>query len=694
MSMTGPSSIRTETQGLGWSVSVFILLFGAYAAGTAPTPFTGDSSELTAAALLLGIAHSPGYPLFGLLGNIFSVLMPVSNPAYRMNLFSGFVTALTWAIALYATRKEKGETPLFAGAAVLIGLSPLVYKLAISCEVFSLNLLWGMVLVLLMEKRTPRRILLFMLLWGLGLGNHHTLLLLSPAVLLAMILHHRSRPFSTKILWASLGLFLLGLSLYAYLPVRSLRNPLLDWENPDTWERFWNVVRRARYGSLQLAQGAVASRGIDTLVKQTGYFIDVVVRNIGWGGVSLCVIGLVQGLRQKTGTFSLFLAAVIAASGPFFLFWANVTPSESSHELIERFILLPLGICILPVFRGIAFLWNRAPAGLGRFGKPLALLLVLLSIGQVTAFPSAGHRSYFTVRDHATDLLRTLPPQAVFFSDRADETEFGMLYYFACAKKRPDVLFVDCNAGVTENIYGDDYYGVWGAPRLARREKVEGRLIESSTRPVRYATLDVRQIRLPRVQRGLLYAVLDHGPSVSPAHPYGLFYVWRPDPSVKPGGREKHLMLSHDQLMGEYEVLLGQERRASWHFSRAQRQGASSWRLSLAVQYHRSGRFREAEESYKALLKMTPTEAYLWNNLGVLYAGQERFREAMVSYEEAVRVDPTYAESYYNMGVIHWKEGDWAKVRASFEKTLELKPDHRAARESLARLQRRDISRL
>ena len=49
--------------------------------------------------------------------------------------------------------------------------------------------------------------------------------------------------------------FLLGLSVYLYLPVRSLKNPQLDWGNPENLHNFWRVFTRADYGSLSLTVG-------------------------------------------------------------------------------------------------------------------------------------------------------------------------------------------------------------------------------------------------------------------------------------------------------------------------------------------------------------------------------------------------------------------------------------------------------
>ena len=58
-----------------------------------------DSGELSAVAAGLGIAHPPGYPLFTLLGRLFT-LLPFGTVAFRVGLLSAFTTALA-ALLLY-----------------------------------------------------------------------------------------------------------------------------------------------------------------------------------------------------------------------------------------------------------------------------------------------------------------------------------------------------------------------------------------------------------------------------------------------------------------------------------------------------------------------------------------------------------------------------------------------------------------
>src|SRR3954452_20419673 len=63
------------------------------------TIYVGDSGELAAAVHVMGIPHPPGYPLYVILGKLFSLLVPVGSPAIRLNIFSAVCSAVACGFA-------------------------------------------------------------------------------------------------------------------------------------------------------------------------------------------------------------------------------------------------------------------------------------------------------------------------------------------------------------------------------------------------------------------------------------------------------------------------------------------------------------------------------------------------------------------------------------------------------------------
>src|SRR5262245_36284966 len=84
---------------------VVLALFAVYTAGACPTIYVGDSGELAAAVHVLGIPHPTSYPLYVLLGKLWTVLVPIGSVAYRLSLFSALCAALACA-ALYRAGRE------------------------------------------------------------------------------------------------------------------------------------------------------------------------------------------------------------------------------------------------------------------------------------------------------------------------------------------------------------------------------------------------------------------------------------------------------------------------------------------------------------------------------------------------------------------------------------------------------------
>src|SRR5512143_1506678 len=81
-----------------WTIGLAILLFAAsftlYVRTMAPGLLDGDEGEFQINIFKLGVSHT-GYPLFFLLGKLWTVLVPIGTIATRGNLFSAFWGALT-----------------------------------------------------------------------------------------------------------------------------------------------------------------------------------------------------------------------------------------------------------------------------------------------------------------------------------------------------------------------------------------------------------------------------------------------------------------------------------------------------------------------------------------------------------------------------------------------------------------------
>jgi len=237
---------------------LMILVGGLYLRTLPPTvTYGGDCGELIAASYTLGLPHPTGYPFYLLLGRLFASLMPIGTVAFRYNLLSAFCGVLAVGLVYKVVYLLTADVLASFVAGVALAGSYVFWAQSLIAEVYALHALAVALAVFsfLRWRATGDRRWLYSLAltFGLGLGNHSSLFLLLPAVLIGVVLRRREAPVRGRN-WAVGGALLLaGLLLYLYLPVRSAQHPLLNWGQPDTWERFWAHVTGRQYADRMFA---------------------------------------------------------------------------------------------------------------------------------------------------------------------------------------------------------------------------------------------------------------------------------------------------------------------------------------------------------------------------------------------------------------------------------------------------------
>jgi len=222
-----------------------------------PSVGEADTLEFQVVAAKLGVAHPTGYPLYVLLTKLFT-LLPLKNVAWRVNLASA-VFATVAVLVIYDLLRRLTERPILAFLTALgFAFSSTFWSQAVIAEVYTLHNLFVVAIFWLLLQprrdgedagaRQARRWQLTFFLLGLSLTNHLTTVLLVPAVGLAL-LWDRPRMRAREWMVAG-GLFLLGLSVYVFIP---LRWPALNEGRWMTVSEFLTYVTGGRFrGALRL----------------------------------------------------------------------------------------------------------------------------------------------------------------------------------------------------------------------------------------------------------------------------------------------------------------------------------------------------------------------------------------------------------------------------------------------------------
>ena len=408
-----------------------------------PSLPTGDSGELIATAVVLGVPHPPGYPLFTMVGHLFS-LLPFGAIAWRVNLMSAVfgaaavgLVALTVYRAIQAWAEESSNDRIrpwqaaCAGAIAGLGLafSTAFWMYSIVAEVFAINSFFtALLLFLILEwHRQPQNLKLFWIFaycCGLAASNHHTIVLLAPAFLVLLVSGARRlfprvngrlrNPHRIGLLnvLPAIPLLALGLVPYVYLPIAARMDPALNWGDPETLQTFIRHVTRADYGTFSLTVQDNAERGHP--IEQVAFFARYLFNAFSPLGYLLAAAGAWWLARRRMVEGAAILLAFLVA-GPAFVGYANpFFDNEILKGVIERFYIMPsVPFALLVGFGAMQVteaLQQLAPARLHalRLAASFAVVLLLLvPVGTAAAhFATVDQSGNYVDWHFGRDLLR------------------------------------------------------------------------------------------------------------------------------------------------------------------------------------------------------------------------------------------------------------------------------------------------
>jgi hypothetical protein len=398
--------------------------------------YGSDGGDLLAAVLTRGIPHPTGYPIYVLLGSLFQ-LIPISTHVFRGVLESLLPAALgaglltAWMGFVLGT----GTAPALAAAAITgisWGMAPLIFSQAVIVEVHGLQslivvvILWWITLNLDFRQEADKKWLLGLsFLVGLGIGNHLTIILFIPAVILALVYMARASR-SWRLVLAQIGLVFAGMLVYLYLPIRAHAYPAINWGNPQTWSGFlWEVGAEPYRGLFLSAKSSV-------LLERLRSVSSLLLDQFGAVGLLAGIIGLVQyPLRVRWQRW--ILAWVFIA---YLAFAIAYNSEDSAGYLIPAFMVFAIWIGLaVPVLRKIK--WRRFPVG--------GLLIVCLVVTIMIRIPTNRNRIDPRPEDqparYAEQLLAEAPDNAIVYTS-SDQDSFPLWYYHFGLHERPDLSII------------------------------------------------------------------------------------------------------------------------------------------------------------------------------------------------------------------------------------------------------------
>jgi Tfp pilus assembly protein PilF len=121
---------------------------------------------------------------------------------------------------------------------------------------------------------------------------------------------------------------------------------------------------------------------------------------------------------------------------------------------------------------------------------------------------------------------------------------------------------------------------------------------------------------------------------------------------------------------------------------------AAAERIAAAVEAARKadylvarGAYDEAIEALRGAAAINPSDAALWNKMGICYQTVRRPALAEEQYQKALKINPQYAEVWNNLGSLDHGRGRFKQAIRSYEKAISLRPSFATAYKNLASAQ-------
>lgn len=428
--------------------SLIILLLTLLTAGfvyyqtLAPEVVQIDAGELATVQYTASIAHPTGYPLFTILGWLFTRLQFADSVISQIN-FLALMYGLISLTFVFLGVKILIKEILMVKDEWIIRISPAAVTLTLAfnktfwsqntaTEVYSLHIVWLAMSVWAVlktiEKSKNAEIYWYVLAVSLGLGfsNHLTTLMILPGI---AWLYFSRYGFKSPVSWKRLGIMILiftGILIctYGWLMVRASQAPLLNWGNPDTWQRFMTHVSGWQYRVWLFSSTKVTKENLSAFFKSFPSEYSVPA-----------LIVMIAGLKQLFAKSKIWAVFFLIC----FVFTVLYASNYDIHDLDSYFLLAYISAAFFLIAGWVEIVqkWNKV--------KYIILGISFLPAAQLVYahYDFEDRSEEYVFADYTRAALGSVPKDAVIMSYQWDYLISPSYYYQYVEGLRPDVCMID-----------------------------------------------------------------------------------------------------------------------------------------------------------------------------------------------------------------------------------------------------------
>lgn len=464
-----------------YAVLTGIIVFILYVSTLAPSVVEIDSGELSTVQVLLGIAHPTGYPLFTLLGHLFSLIPLHLSKIYQLNLLTAVWCSLAVSVFTLTCKtildnisvfeiipsslkanlskkelKKKGlpeklktsksvigviEEPLKYTAAILSGLilgfDKTFWNQGNAVEVYSLQafmfilILWSLLKAYIapaVDKGITKQWLIFACILAFGFTNHLTTLFVIPATAYLYFEKFRLKQYSIKRLIIMIfAVFLpILIAVYLYLPLRAAQNPPLNWGNPVDWERLMRHVSGWQFQVWFF-------KSTDVMKKQLDYYFSNIFIEFNLC-LLICIVGIVISYikARKFFIFNIIL----------FLFSLLYASNYDIVDIDSYFLLTYVSLSFFALF---GIVWILLNLHFKKYSHSIAAAVIFLFIITEFTFNYKDNdlKDVYCFEDYSKSVLNSVKLNSIIFSYSWDILVSPSCYFQLIEHYRQDVVVID-----------------------------------------------------------------------------------------------------------------------------------------------------------------------------------------------------------------------------------------------------------
>ncbi|BDI32335.1 hypothetical protein CCAX7_43860 [Capsulimonas corticalis] len=453
--------LKAHIQDRWVAAALFAMAFFVYLRTLCPTIYWGDCGELATAAYSLGVTHPTGYPVWCLLAKLWTLILPVGAPIWRLNVLSALFGALAIP-CLYGFSRSVGASRVVAAAAAgMFAFSLTFWQQCLFCETYSLTAFYTSLLLFLAARwRTrgcqTRDLRMLALVYGFALTNHQTNTLFLPGFLAFILMTKpallRLRDQETRRKWTStIAMGLAPLLFYAYLPIRASAHPAANWGGVTSPFAFWFHVTGRQYSDAMFHSSLH-----DVMLQLSAWYFGL-GRELTWAGATLALAGLiVLWSRRDHRPLAILLSWVILAD----VFY---TVNYGIYNAYIYFIPCYISMSLAAGFAMTAA-WDVIQRGVEPSKHVAFATLAAACALAITPFQAMRHWTLndlshnWTCYDYGRNLLATIPRGGVLIDFGRDTSDSAISYLQHVEGRRLDVTLV--KRGMLAGIY-DKVYHRW-----------------------------------------------------------------------------------------------------------------------------------------------------------------------------------------------------------------------------------------